>query len=335
MTGRVPWLTWRGVARTAVLTVVLSVCGLTVPDSAVQPTDVALVRVTQASGVANNPDVIWILAVGSDARPGQSMLRSRGDALQLVGMNTHTGAATAIGVPRDSWVSIPGYGKEKINAAYAEGGLALSIRTVRNVTGVDVNHVAQVDFDGFKTVVDELGGIEIDNPAYVESGSCDDCDFDGRHWAFKRGKQTLSGRDALAYARIRKVSGATIRLNELEGTDLGRARRQQRVVDAIVQQVASIDSLKHPNGVPKAVVQPLLTDISASQMLAFGFGKWWSKPDNSLRCRLGGDKGYDDIGGEVVIPGDENRAVVRMFLGKQAPVPPENALAPGCVRLSD
>ena len=93
--------------RTAVLGVVLAVAALVVPDSAVQPTDVTLVQVRHAEGVDLGADVVWILAVGSDARPGEDMTRSRGDALQLVGINTRTGAATAIGIPRDSWVPSP------------------------------------------------------------------------------------------------------------------------------------------------------------------------------------------------------------------------------------
>lgn len=251
------------------------------------------------------------------------------DTLLLMRVHVPSRTVSMLSIPRDLYVEVPGYGREKINAAYANGGLPLAIRTVRNATGIDVNHVAQIDFDGFRQVVDALGGIEIDNPHLVESGATP---FDGRHWRFRKGKQTLNGRDALAYARIRYVDDATIAANELEGTELGRARRQQRVIDAIVSEIVSIDSIRRPREVPRAVVQPLLTDISASQMIAFGFGRWWSKGDNNLRCRLGGDRGHDALGGEVVLPDEHNRAVVRMFLGKQAPVPPEDALSAGCVR---
>ena len=97
-----------------------------------QPTEVSLVKIRHAQGVSVGQDVVWILAVGSDARPGQDMTRSRGDALQLVGINTRTGSATAIGVPRDSWVSIPGHGRKKINSAlYFAGprGMAGAMRT--------------------------------------------------------------------------------------------------------------------------------------------------------------------------------------------------------------
>jgi anionic cell wall polymer biosynthesis LytR-Cps2A-Psr (LCP) family protein len=113
---------FRNILRLATVGLVLAIAAFVVPDSALKSTDAVLVKVHRASGVDLSPDVVWILAVGSDARPGQDMTRSRGDALQLVGMNTKTGAAAAIGVPRDSWVSIPGHGNEKINSALYYGG---------------------------------------------------------------------------------------------------------------------------------------------------------------------------------------------------------------------
>lgn len=278
------------------------------------------------------------LLVGSDTsgyrRKVGGEKNGRADTLLLMRVHVPSRTVSMLSIPRDLYVDIPGYGAEKINAAYANGGLPLAIRTVRSVTNIDVNHVAQIDFDGFKETIDALGGVEIDNPHVVESGTCSDCNFDGRHWRFRAGKQTLSGRDALAYSRIRKVSDATIAANEQEGSDLGRSRRQQRVIDAMVQEIVSKESVLHPRDVPKAVVQPLLTDISAGQMLTFGFGKWWAKDDNSLRCRLGGDGDYRD-GESVLIPDEENRAVVRMFLGKQAPVAPSSPLSAGCVRVGE
>lgn len=274
------------------------------------------------------------LLVGSDTsdyrRTRGYEKHGRADTLLLMRVDVPSRTVSMLSIPRDLYVDVPGYGAEKINAAFANGGMPLAIRTVRSVTGIDVNHVAQIDFDGFKETIDALGGIEIDNPHLVESGAQK---FDGRHWRFRKGTQTLNGRNALAYARIRYVSDETVALNEQEGSELGRARRQQRVIDAMVHEIVSRDSVLHPRDVPKAVVQPLLTDISATQLLTFAFGKWWAKDENSLRCRLGGDSDYRD-GEDVLIPDEENRAVVRMFLGKQAPVPPDSALSAGCVRQS-
>jgi polyisoprenyl-teichoic acid--peptidoglycan teichoic acid transferase len=268
-----------------------------------------------------------VLLVGSDTSTHRRTVGGEsiglGDTLLLMRVHVPSRTVSMLSIPRDLYVEVPGYGQEKINAAYANGGLPLAIRTVRNVTGIDVHHVAQIDFDGFRDVVDSLGGITIDNPHMVRSGT----PFDGRDWTFPRGRIELDGKHALAYARIRKVDDRTLELNEQEGTELGRIRRQQRVIDAIVAEVTSASSVRRPRGVPRAVVAPLLTDITSSELLTFAFGKWWSKPEQGLRCRLGGDQV-----GEHLVPDERNRAVVRMFLGKQAPVPPDSALAPGCVR---
>lgn len=274
------------------------------------------------------------LFVGADTsahRRNVGEKQGRADTLLLMRVHVPSRTVSMLSIPRDLYVEVPGYGREKINTAYSEGGLPLAIRTVRNATGVDVNHVAQIDFDGFRAVVDALGGIEVVNPTLIRSGD----PFDGRRWLFRKGRIRLDGRDALAYARIRKVDEATQRRSPVEGTDLGRAARQQRVIDAIVAKVASVDSVRRPRAVPRAVVRPLLTDISASQMVAFGFGKWWSRPDNSLRCRLGGEEGFDSLGGMVLLPDEANRAAVRMFLGRQAPVPPQGPLSAGCIRQGD
>ncbi|HYG93575.1 MAG TPA: hypothetical protein VD859_08275, partial [Nocardioides sp.] len=83
---------WRGGLRTAALAAVLAVAGLVVPNGSVAPTYLSFVKVDQADGVDHTPGVIWILAVGSDARRGQDPLRSRGDTIQLVGLDTETGA---------------------------------------------------------------------------------------------------------------------------------------------------------------------------------------------------------------------------------------------------
>ena len=145
-------------ARTVALVAVLAVSAFVVPTSAVQPTEVSLVKIRHAQGVATGgEDVVWILGVGSDARPGQAMTRARGDALQLVGINTRTGAATAIGVPRDSWVAIPGYGNERVNAALFFGGPQLLGRTVVGAVNLGRKRIA-----GFTSEFLVLGALDPD-----------------------------------------------------------------------------------------------------------------------------------------------------------------------------
>ena len=86
---------------------------------------------------------------------------------------------------------------------------------------------------------------------------------------------------------------------------------------------------------PQSAVAALTTDLSATELLSTGFGKFWSKGDNNLHCRLGGNGESREIDGryqDVIVPDETNRAVVRMFLGKQAPVKPDGDVAAGCLR---
>ena len=205
--------------RILVLTVVLAV--LVVPASAVKSTGIELVRVHRASGVDLSPHVVWILAVGSDARPGEDMTHSRGDALQLVGMDTRTGAATSIGIPRDSWVDIPGHGHEKINASLYFGGPQLLGRTVGDLVGIRPDYVFVTRFPYFIAMVKDIGGIEVRNPRAFSDDAL-------KAKGFAAGRIHLSGYDAMAFARIR---------HDLPGGDFDRSADQQRVLRGIQAKV--------------------------------------------------------------------------------------------------
>lgn len=199
------------------LGLVLAVATVTVPDSTVKPADMLLVEVERATTVDVNPDVLWILAVGSDARPGEEMTRTRGDALQLVGINTRTGAATAIGIPRDSYVPIPGYGSDRVNAALYFGGPQLLGETVGNLVGIQPEYVFVTGFKTFQRMVNSIGGFHVHNPVAFSDPYLKD-------QGFRKGKIRLGEYTALAYARIRK---------NLPGGDFDRSANQQRILRGI------------------------------------------------------------------------------------------------------
>lgn len=262
-----------------------------------------------------------ILIIGADSSKVRKGDTGRADSLILMRFDVKRRAWSMLSIPRDLRVAIPGHGEDKINAAYAYGGPALTIRTVQQLTDVDINHYIQVDFDGFKDLINVMGGVEIDNPKPIRSNS-----FDGRIWVFPKGKQTLDGKHALAYARVRE------NVLDPKENDLTRGLRQQRVLQAIAGELMSGQTIRQPRDIPKAAVQPLLTDIGASEMMAFAFGKVWATGEHTLHCRLGGDGDYVD-GQAVIVGGPENRATVRMWEGRQAPIKPNtaaNQLAPGC-----
>jgi polyisoprenyl-teichoic acid--peptidoglycan teichoic acid transferase len=216
----------RRLLRPVVLTLVLATAAFLVPNSAVQPTDAALVKIHTAEGVDAGPDMIWILAVGSDARPGQLMTRTRGDALQLIGMNTRTGAASAIGIPRDSVVSIPGHGRDRVNAALYYGGPELLGRAVGGLVGVQPDYVFVTRFPFFVEMVDDIGGITINNPRAFSDPHL-------RPNGFEKGKIHVNGYGAMAFSRIRK---------SLPGGDFDRSADQQRTLRGIYNKIrASAD----------------------------------------------------------------------------------------------
>ncbi|GAA1792039.1 hypothetical protein GCM10009795_042120 [Nocardioides hankookensis] len=274
------------VVRVLAVGAVLAVAALVVPDSAVKSTEVELVKVDRANAVDLSPDVVWILAVGSDARPGEDMTHTRGDALQLVGMNTKTGAAAAIGVPRDSWVDIPGHGFDKINASLYYGGPQLLGRTVGNLVGIQPDYVFVSRFRFFEDMVRQIGGIEVNNP--VAFGD----DF-LKPKGFPKGRIHLTPYDAMAFSRIR---------HDLIRGDFDRSANQQRVLRGIQAKVranaAKPGFIEH--GV-LSVLQHMHTDLSPVELYRLGQAMAQVQPGKITNCVVQGGIG-DKGGASVVLP---------------------------------
>ncbi len=277
-------LSW--VKRLATLAVVLVLAAVLVPDSAVKPTQMTLVKLHRATGVDVDKDIVWILAVGSDARPGEDMTRSRGDALQLIGMNLRTGAASAIGVPRDSWVSIPGYGSNKINASLYFGGPELLGRTVGGLVGIQPDYVFVTRFKFFQALVGSIGGVEVDNPVAFSDSSL-------KPEGFRQGRIHLGPYDAMVFSRIRH--------NLIRG-DFDRSANQQRVIRGIQAKVRARSAergfLEH--GVLN-VMQYLHTDLPPSELFRLAQAVAQIDPSKITTCVVQG--GIGSIGGaSVVLP---------------------------------
>ena len=173
-----------------------------------------------------------VLVLGSDTRPectdeagAQTQGTGRSDSILL--LRVGGGANSRMSIARDTLVDIPGRGTNKVNAAYAFGGASLAVQTIEQYTGIDVHHVIEVNFERFPDLVDALGGIDYRGAcvvAEVNGGNAN-----GGVTIRIRGGRTehLSGREALALARVRSNR---CRPNE---NDLTRARRQQRILAAI------------------------------------------------------------------------------------------------------
>jgi LCP family protein required for cell wall assembly len=165
------------------------------------------------TSVAVPQDLVFVLAIGGDARPGGDPRRSNGDSIHLLAVDPRTGAGTVLGFPRDSWVEVPGKGTRKINSALALGGPQLMAETVRRLTGLPVNYYVVTAFDGFQKLVDDLGGVNV----HVDRKMNDH--FSGAR--FDAGWQNMNGAEALAYSRNR---------HDTENGDFTRSQHQGNVI---------------------------------------------------------------------------------------------------------
>ena len=185
--------------------------------------------------LTSKPSLIMLLGTDGDKTAARQDFR-RSDSILLVRTDPKRHRMSYLSIPRDLRVDIPGQGPNKINAAFQLGGPALTMKTVRALTGLQPNHVVLVDFDNFKEVIDALGGVEIDVPKPILSNRFD-CPYATEArcqqwpgWRFEKGKQTMDGKRALIYSRVREN-----RLDPAEN-DLTRGERQQAVVEAMTQQ---------------------------------------------------------------------------------------------------
>jgi LCP family protein required for cell wall assembly len=170
--------------------------------------------------VLNSEEPIFILVIGSDARPDQEVNSQRADSLHIVAVNPAKHKATILGFPRDSNVPIPDYGTTKINAALAMGGPELVVRTVEELTGLTMDYWAITGFDGFSSMVDQVDGLVVDVPFALDDPSA--------RAFFEPGVQRLDGPDALALARDR---------HDLPAGDFGRSENQGLLMISALTQL--------------------------------------------------------------------------------------------------
>ena len=208
-----------------------------------------------------------ILAVAVDDRTGltraqQNALHvghgnygaARTDTIMVIRIAPNGGGATAVSLPRDTWVDIPAYTdtqgqqhaatQDRINTLLERGGPQLLTQVVESLTGMRIDHYISLNFAGFLTMVDAVGGVPMCIPKALKDASS------GLDLA--AGQQTLTGRQALAYVRARHID-----------SDFGRMQRQQRFLSSMAQRVASAGTLLNPlklNGFIDAAMKSITTD---------------------------------------------------------------------------
>ena len=220
--------------------------------------------------VADNKP-ISILLMGVDQRAEET---GRSDSMMLFTLNPQKKSMKITSIPRDSYTEIVGKGKkDKINHAYAFGGIDMSVKTVENFLDIPVDHYIEVNMAGFKDVVDAVGGVDVNN----------DLEFKYEGSQFAKGNIHLNGTEALRYSRMRY---------EDPRGDFGRQMRQRQVIQAVIKKGASVSSLASYGDVLKAIEKNVKTSLTQDQM--FDIQK------NYKDCMQNSE--------EIQIPGDGHKA---------------------------
>ena len=199
---------------------------------------------------------IFILALGSDARPGQPVDQLRSDSIHIIGINPEEHRASILGFPRDSWVNIPGHGTDKINTAMADGGPQLAVQTLESLTGIHIDYYLLTSFKGLSRMVADIGGLTVKVPYSMHDP------YSGAD--FSAGVHRLSGQEALAFARDR---------HDVPGGDFGRSENQGRLFLAALAQFHKQFSAD-PSTMLRWVATGLRnvsTDLSVSELTRLAF----------------------------------------------------------------
>jgi LCP family protein required for cell wall assembly len=254
------------------------------------------------------------LVLGSDQRtagtkePGASTSGpSRSDSMLLV--RTGGGHSAKLSIPRDTLVDIPGHGRNKINAAYAFGGAALTVQTVKQYLGISIDHVFEVNFNNFPALVDAMGGIDYTGGCVVSriNGGFKNGGFTLR---LRRGTTHIDGKQALALSRTRHNA-----CNPKEN-DLTRARRQQKVISAMKSRVFSVAGFVRLPFISWNAPKTLKTDMRGPSLLGYAAGMALSgnAPTEILKPSSGVT--LPGIGAALVVSDAEKQADVRRFLSR-------------------
>ena len=206
---------------------------------------------------------VSFLLMGTDHREGETDL-PRTDTMLVLTVDPKSRTAGLLSLPRDLWVTIPGYGSERINAAYElgeerkpGGGPDLARKTVEQLLGVPIQHYALVGFGGFSKLVDQVGGVTVDVERPIKDDEYPDQDYSLRRIFFQPGLQRLDGETALWYVRSRHAD-----------SDFGRARRQQQFLLALRKQALQLNLLPKAPAIISNLAGSIQTDVRPQDAIA-------------------------------------------------------------------
>jgi len=237
----------------------------------------------------------------------------RSDTLMLI--RAGGGAFRKLSIPRDALANIPGHSENKINSAYASGGATLTVRTVEEFLGINVDQVAIVDFDGFRKFIDTIGGVKVNLPVDV----CSSVSGGAFNLKLSKGEHTLNGFQAITLARTRENTCGS---GQFSGTDIERTEFQQLIIDGIK------DRLTDPLRLPYNFIKGPFIAWNAPKVMVSSMGAG-TMPQLVFAAAIGGGGGTDVLkptgttaAGNLIIPQTECQRAVKQFLGKSPPHAP-------------
>jgi LCP family protein required for cell wall assembly len=241
-----------------------------------------------------------ILLVGEDTR--KKTEKGRADTIILLTLRPKEKKAILISIPRDMRVEVPGYGRTKINHAYAYGSVPLLVKTVSEFLDVDIHHYVVTNFHGFRKIIDLLGGVDI----YVEKRL-----YDPEHDIFiEPGWQHMDGAEALKYVRFR---------HDQKG-DFGRIERQQKFFRAIFKKVARASSIWKIPSLVNSAAEYLETDMSMSQMASL-VRMYLSLKEDDIRMTLLPGRPAQIGGISYVLPEEEKIVEIMYWVKEKGELP--------------
>ena len=223
-----------------------------------------------------------VLVLGVDERPDSEESGSRTDTIMLVRVVPESGDIKLLSVPRDLLVEVEPGVEDRINAAYNFGGIEQTITAFEDYSGVTVDHFAIVDFEGFKDVIDAMGGLRMDVEDEIPP-----------KYEIEDGLQTLNGNQALFYARYRKTTGG----------DLDRIGRQQQLVAALRSQALDWRTVKQMPEIARVANRNVESDLGPRQAISVGRILIRRGPSASMTAeQLEGTPETRDNGDQVLVP---------------------------------
>ncbi|MEV7614930.1 LCP family protein [Streptomyces sp. NPDC089799] len=270
-----------------------------------------------------------ILVLGSDSRGGANSEygrddggSARSDTAMIVHVYEGHRRASVISIPRDTLVTRPscqtasgrtdpGGPRRMFNESFTVGGAPCAVKTVEQMSGIRMDHYLEVDFTGFKEIIDKLGGVEVTTAKPIKDGAS--------HLDLPAGTHRLNGEQALGLVRTRKSVG--------DGSDLGRIQLQQAFIKALLKQVKGIGLFDNPKrlldladtGTKAVTTDSRLGDVKSLMGFASGLSGIDSKDMQMITLPVGGDTRDPNR----VVPLQKESALVWEALRADRPIPPE------------